>query len=387
MNERGISSLVRKSGISFTFSRDDIITAGSYWTSEWVRVDKEESVTISVKTDQNGYYQLELSPDASNQDSTLVRYYRTNRINPPHKFSVTRGYARISFFNTSSSDQSYFRFQSLVGTHADLNIPTDAIVAQSYDAKIVRPTDYHYEVALGLRQGATTWNKFGGNADVDIGTETVWNYGGTFVRINTASTFTIVSSSVNDILTSGTGAWNVVIYYIDANRKAATVVVPLNGTTPVVTTVTGLGINRVALYNTGSSDANEGNITITATTGGSVQAYIAAGEGTTQQCIYFTQDSHQLLVDWMFININKTSGGGTPRVTLKGWVYSYVSTAKYLVFKSTIDTTVENTIELRPSQPFIVGEKSILYFEATTDTNNTTVDLRFSGIEIRDVDA
>jgi hypothetical protein len=387
MNERGIIRSNSTGGINESLSRNTIISAGSSWTSDWIRIDRNDSLTISVKTDQDGYFQLELSPDGINQDSVLLRYYRTNRINPPHKFSVTRGYARISFYNTSVNNQGYFRFQTLNGTHADLNIPTDATVAQSYDAKVVRPTDYKYEVALGLRQGATTWNMFGYNSDIDIGTETVWNYGGLFTRINTASTFTVVSSSVNDILTSGTGAWNVVIYYIDADRLAKTVVVPLNGTTPVVTAVTGLGINRVALYNTGSSDINEGNITITATTGGTVQAYIAAGEGTTQQCIFFTQDSHQFLVDWLYININKTSGGGSPRVTLKGWVYSYVSTAKYLVYQTTIDTAIENTIDIKPSQPFIVGEKSILYFEATTDVNNTVVNLRFSGIEIRDKDA
>jgi len=34
-----------------------------------------------------------------------------------------------------------------------------------------------------------------------------------------------------------------------------------------------------------------------------------------------------------------------------------------------------------------VGEKSCLWFEATTDTNDTFASCRFSGIEVRDVDA
>jgi hypothetical protein len=288
--------------------------------------------------------------------------------------------------NTSASNQTYLRLQSILGAAQELNIPVDAIASQDYDAKIVRPTDFKYEVALSRRQGFTTWNKFGYNGDVDIGTETVWNAGGTFARIDTASTFTVVSSSANDV-NAGTGAWNVVIYYVDANRLSQTAVVALNGTTPVVTAFTGLGINRVALYNTGTLDANDGVITITATTGGTTQAHIPAGEGTSQQAIFFTQDSHTFLVDWLLVNVNRTSGGGVPRVTIKGWVYSYVSTAKYLVFQYTIDTNVENHFELLPKQPFIVGEKSILYFEATTDTNNTVVNIRFSGIEARDVDA
>jgi hypothetical protein len=275
----------------------------------------------------------------------------------------------------------------MLGNPQALNAPMDAVLSQDYDSIVVRPTDYKYEVALGRRQGATTWNKFGGNQDIDIGTETIWAAGGTFTRIDTASTFTVVSSSSDDTITVGSGAWNVVIYYVDADRKAAVEVVPLNGTTPAVSTGTGLGINRVALYNTGSGDVNAGNITITATTGGTTQAYIPASEGTTQQALFFTQADHQFLVDYILLNAYKTAGGTAPKVTIKAWVYSYVSTAKYLVLNKTIDTSVENTSELKFSQPFIIGEKSILYFEATTTVNDTIVTCRFSGIEVRDVDA
>ena len=244
------------------------------------------------------------------------------------------------------------------------------------------PQSYQYSVALGRVSGATTWNKWGYNSDLDIGTEVIWASGGSFTRLDTASTFTVVSSSAQDTLTSGTGAWNVVIYYVDSTRTAATVVVPLNGLTPVVTSITGLGINRVALYNTGSGDTNAGIITVTATTGGSVQATVPLGEGSTQQCLFFTQTGHTALLDWMTINVAKLAGGTAPKVTIKAWVYSYVSTAKYLVFRKTIDAGVENNIELRPSQPFVVGEKSIFWLEATTDTDNTVVSARFSLIEV-----
>lgn len=363
------------------------LNAAAVFTGAWEDVSAYASITVTVKTDQNCTYQLQLSPDGVNADSTLTRYFRTNQIEPPHKFSRTRKYARLVITNTSASNQTYLRAQTILGQTEDLNIPLDAMVSQDYDAKVVRPTDYKYEVALGRRQGATTWNKFGYNGDIDIGTETVWSAGGTFARINTASTFTVVSSSANDILTSGTGAWNIVIYYIDANRIAQTVVVPLNGTTPVVTAVTGLGINRASVYNSGSSDVNEGTITITATTGGTTQGHIPIGEGSTQQAIFFTQADHQFLADYLLINVNKLSGGTAPRINVKGWVYSYVSTAKYLVLNNTIDTSVENHLEIVPSHPFVIGEKSILYFEVTTDQNNTVCSVRFSGVEVRDVDA
>lgn len=98
-------------------------------------------------------------------------------------------------------------------------------------------------------------------------------------------------------------------------------------------------------------------------------------------------NNHQFLADFLTIGSEKTGGGSSPKVRFKGWVFSDVSNAKYLVFNSLMDTTVENSQQITPSQPFIVGEKSILYFEATTDTNDTFVSCRFSGVLIRDVDA
>lgn len=350
-------------------------------------VSAYNSVVIAVKTDQDGTYSVQFSNDGTNWDSVLTRYYRTNQIEPPHRFTITRKFTRVVFTNTSASNQTFLRLQTTFGEKQNLNIPLDGTMSGDYDSLSVRPSDYHYEVALGRRQGATTWNKFGYNNDIDIGTETIWSVDGVFARINTASTFTVVSSSVNDVLTSGTGAWNVIIYYVDANRLAQIVVVPLNGTTPVVTEVTGLGINRVAVFNSGALDVNDGTITVTATTGGTVQAQIPIGEGTTQQCIFFTQANHQFLADFISISCSKLAGGGVPRVTVKGWVYSYISTAKYLVFQKIIDTSVENTVDLNPLQPFVIGEQSILYFEATTTVNDTLVSLCFSGIEVRDVDA
>jgi hypothetical protein len=47
------------------------------------------------------------------------------------------------------------------------------------------------------------------------------------------------------------------------------------------------------------------------------------------------------------------------------------------------DTAVENTVELRPSQPFQVGEKSVITLEATTNVNNTIASVRFSGVQIK----
>ena len=354
--------------------------AGETFTGVGVDVSQYPSVTLAIKTDTSGTCYIEFSPDRSNWDSSLS-FSITGGVNEVHRISITRKYFRVRIVNGAAS-QSYLRAQVLIGEQTSLSMNLNNAIQQDSDAMVTRPTDYHYEVATGRRTGSTTWNKFGYNGDIDIGTETIWSNGGTFVRLTSAQTLSVVSTSANDVNAS-TGAWNVIIYGISSSREAVIEVVPMNGTTPVITTNTYWGVNRIAVYNTGSSDANVGIITATGTTDGTVQGHMPAGEGTTQQAFFFTQAGHTSLMDWLFVNVNKTTGGGTPRITIKGWVYSYVSTAKYLVFYDVIDTSVENHIELTPSQPFVVGEKSILYFEATTNVNDSTVSCRFSFIEVK----
>jgi len=357
------------------------------FTGTGVDVSAYSDMVVSVSTDQNGSYTVQFSTDGTNWDSTLTRYYRTHQINVPNRFAITRKFMRVTFTNTSGSNQTYLRLQTIIGSTGDLNIPIDSVMSQDYDSLSVRPTKYEYESGLGRRQGSTTWNLFGYNGDVDTGTETIWSAGGTFSRMTAAATLSVVSTSVNDD-SGGTGANSVVIYGVDANWDTQIEVVTLDGTTPVITANTWLGVNRMAIYLAGTGEVNAGVISATATGGGStLQAQIPIGEGSTQNAFFFVANNHQFLADYLKLNAEKTGVGGTPKVRFKGWVFSQVSNAKYLVFNILMDTAVESSQQVNPSQPFIIGEKSILYFEATTDTNDTSASCRFSGILVRDVDA
>ena len=373
--------------VSTDNSTTTLLTASSVFTGEWEDVSKYESIVVAVKTDQNGTFTIQFSPDGVNQDSTLTRYYRTDQIEAPHRFTITRKYARIVFTNTSASDQTYIRLQTSLGSYGELNAPADSTLAQDFDSTSVRPTNFKYEVALGKRQGAELWNKFGYNDDLDSGSpELVAAQDGLLTILTSASTLTISSSSASDS-NGGVGANSIVIYGIDTNRLSAIEVVALDGLSDVVTTSTWLGINRVAIFLAGTSQSNVGNITIEATTGGSVQAYLPIGVGTTQQLIFFSQAGHQVLADWVVLNAQKISGGGNPIVTFKGWVYSAISNSKYEVFREIIDTSTDGHTALTPSQPFVIGESSVFYIEATTTVNNTVVSGRISLIEFKNVDS
>lgn len=243
--------------------------------------------------------------------------------------------------------------------------------------------DFNYRVALGEVTNASTWNKFGYNSDVDTAsTEIIAEFGGTFSIMTSADTLDVVSSSAQDGV-AGTGALSIQLTGIDANHLEQTEIVTMNGITPVTTSNSWLGINRAVVISSGTNDANVGTITIDDTAGTvGVQAEIPIDESVTQQLIFHTQIDYKFLVDWLWLHVTKLSGGSAPKVTIVGHSYSRVTDTVYEVFRTTIDSSVENTEQFNFSQPFVIGGREVLYFTADTDTNNTEVVGRFSGIEI-----
>ena len=186
----------------------------------------------------------------------------------PHRFTITRSYFRVVFTNTSASNQTYLRIQTTVGDKEQLNAPLDGTLAQDFDAFVTRPTDFTSEVALGLRQGLATWNKFGYNTDVDTTTdpEIIANFGGAYTATSVSSVLNIRSSSANDT-SGGTGVNSLVLFGVDDDWDLVTEVVTLNGTTNVTTTNSYIGVNRMTIYTSGSSNSNVGTITATSSAG------------------------------------------------------------------------------------------------------------------------
>lgn len=249
------------------------------------------------------------------------------------------------------------------------------------------PKDYTTESALGNVTGTTTWNKFGYNEDVDTGTEEIIaEFGGAFQFLTAGETIDIVSTSTNDVDTTGTGVRKLILYGVDENWSPVIETVNMNGTTTVTTTSQWIGINRATIFQSGSANSNVGKITITANTSGYTMATMPAGQGTTQQCFFYVGADQQFLATWLYLGVIKSSGGGSPEVTFKGYVYSDVVQSEFEVFRDSIDLGGSNGdhLDLTPAEPFVIGEKSILWFTANTSANNTSVRGRFSGKLIND---
>lgn len=357
---------------------------GETFTGTAIPVSSYKSVTVAVLTDQSGTLKIQFSPDKSNWDSTLSYDVAANN-NDVHQLEITRPYMRVTFTNDSGSDQTFLRMTTLIGEQGKLTSKLNSTVQQDSDATVVRPADFKYEVAQGRWQNHSMWNKFGYNNDIDTasGEEILAAWGGTFQYLTSGETLTIVSSSTSDT-SAGVGARSIVIWGVDSNWDDVIEVVTLNGTTNVVTTSSWIGINRISIYLAGSSVSNVGNITVTATTSGYTLGYMAAGEGTSQQCIFYVSDNHTLLLDWLVLNAIKTGGGSKPEVTYKGWVFSQVSNAKYEVFRASIDVADETNVQYSPSQPFVIAKKSIFWLTGQTTADNTSVRCRFSGVRIKD---
>lgn len=363
------------------------ISNGGTFTGQWTQVDVGSRLIVAAKADQNLTIQIQYSPDGTNADSTITRYYRTAQIEPPHIFINARPYYRIVVTNNSGSDTTTIRVNAYISQESGiLNIPIDATMSQDYDSISVRPSDFTSEVALGRRQGWSLWNKFGFNEAVSNSDEVIASWGGTFQYLTAGETISIVSTSTADTLL-GTGAQQLIIYGVDSNWDDVIEVIDMDGTTPVVTTSSWIGINRMSIYAAGTGLKNAGAITVTASSSGYTMGQMPVGLGTSQQSVFYVARNKQALATWLYFNALKDSGGGNPEITFKGFVYSDVSGAEYEVYRDALDTQVDNRINLNPSEPFVIGEKSILWFTANSSTGTSVVRSRVSLKLVRDVDA
>jgi len=237
------------------------------------------------------------------------------------------------------------------------------------------------QISLGKVGGVSAWNKFAFRPDIDtadgdaliIGDSTT----NSMTILSTASTFTITYNQGTDGLGT-TGALQLTFYYLDSEGKFAVSAHTLGDDGSDVTTFSGLGINRVAVSSSGSADINTSAITVTATTGGSVQAYVPALTGVTQQAIFHLPTNARGVAKMIQINAQRISGGASPVVTFKAWVYSRLVTTKFEVFRYVMDTAVLNAFTLIDPINFSLTQGDVLFVTASTTNDNTTADCRFS---------
>lgn len=100
--------------ISTLNSTSTPLLTGHSFTGMSEDVSAYPSVTVSCKSDQSGTLYVEFSPNGVNWDSS-TSYLYTGGSGFTKRIPVVFKYYRVSFTNTSGTDQSYFRLQSIIG--------------------------------------------------------------------------------------------------------------------------------------------------------------------------------------------------------------------------------------------------------------------------------
>lgn len=98
--------------------------------------------------------------------------------------------------------------------------------------------------------------------------------------------------------------------------------------------------------------------------------------------VRFVNDSgsnHTSIAKYLRYRVVKPSGGGNPKVTIKGYVYNRSVDTRYEVYRDFVNTasTIE-PVEIIEPIGFVLNPTDILYFVADTDSNNTEIYMRFS---------
>lgn len=169
--------------------------------------------------------------------------------------------------------------------------------------------DPFLRISAGDIPGVSFVTKFGYNPDIGTAEESIWDAGGLYKWIQTASVLDIQSTSVNDA-NAGTGAWTVTVQGLDSSGLELDEVVTLAGVATVQTTNQFSAVHRMFVNTAGSNDGAVG--TITAEISGTVHASIDNGNNQTLMATYTVPSDKT-----GYIAFGKTSVSSGKDVTIK----------------------------------------------------------------------
>lgn len=211
----------------------------------------------------------------------------------------------------------------------------------------VSSMQYMDDIGEGNVPGHTLFEKYAINDDVDkAAEEDIWSVGGTYSWLNSATTLSAVSSSVEDdpdkgAGVPGTGIWSIRIYYLDTSFIEKTTDVTLNGTTEVTVSANDIyRINRIRPLTIGTGLKAAGNIDVKLPAPAStVYTRIATGFNKGRQLIYTVPYGKTLYIKFLSGSIGGTTAPKYGRFTLystydnisgsrNAWMTSYSETGQ-----------------------------------------------------------
>ena len=224
-----------------------------------------------------------------------------------------------------------------------------------YQYHYQRPTPHLlFDIAKGKMYDSEAVNIFGFNRDVRQSFETVWNDGNSYAFPTSALTMTVVSSNASDTM-------NVLVSGLDANYDQISETVTLTGTVAVTLSTQFYRINSAVIL----AGNNVGNITIA--NGWVTYAFIEAGTGATQACLYTVPNGYDL---YLFrITANSATATGSQYLTIRNALRA--STGREL--KVAEATFAESQVNYDRQIPFKIAEKTDFQFEAKSSASTNQI--------------
>lgn len=234
------------------------------------------------------------------------------------------------------------------------NIPKNA----AETAVLVEPvTDFLLEVAQGNIAGKTSRTiSLSSTAITNTGFLDVWGSGTDLVYPTAAETWEIVSSSTADTNTAGTGARKVLVNYLDASYVEKSIVVNLNGTTPVVLNADHFRPNGATVIDSGSGQTNAGLITIRVSGGGNPRQFIPTGFSISMDSHITVPAGKKALTLTITPLLPKNEDAIFRAEALIDGTNTFITVGQFPFYQSTISLTLK--------APFPLPEKSDLRIRA-----------------------
>ncbi len=224
----------------------------------------------------------------------------------------------------------------------------------------------------------------GHNPDIDNsgGREDLWEGGGLLQYQSVAELQNITSTDSDDTV-NGTGAQLLILQCLNASFLVETEFINLDGTNTVQSTLECIRIRFAAVSLSGSSEFNEGIITITSADSNLLQAQMDSGEAFTKNSQFTVQANHTGIIKNIMFSATRTGGGQEPVVNFKGKIRFFESNTWVETFNFKIDTSINDHLIMDNPISNQITARTDIRIEATSTNDNTDGNARIFIIEVR----
>jgi hypothetical protein len=287
-------------GVDNNNSTESILGIAGVFTGGWSRVDLFGEIKVASTSDvESASCFLQLSHDGISVDTSLNLPPQLNAGGTwsfIHSLNPSLPYFRVVYTNGATGQTSFgLTTTLLVNSGAGFVSRTTQVIDRYTDARVIRQAnDPTLDRNLGLLNYQKSARKFGKNNSVaNSAFETVWSgaaNGGAlqYVFATSAQTIRVKAGGNAADTAAGLGTQKITVEGLDENWNAITEdIVTAGASASAATTGLFFAVNRVTSKETGAFGvANTGTIIIENTTTGTELAYMAAGIGSTEQCVY-----------------------------------------------------------------------------------------------------